>query len=336
MSAIPETAVSDADRKEKGGHAEACRPIGETMLNILKDAPAAQGPLAFVQEGFTAFSPLEANAILKEAAYDRQRKISADHVSVLADLMRRKEWEPRDKVDFALLNDRLILVNGYHRMTAQVMSGATIEWTVVIHRCKDEEAVRSLYYKFDTNTRVRTSSQIMAGVDFAGTHGLNGKVASALFNAVPVIASGFKYGHKAKDVLTNKVMDRRLRVAGEYVAAAKKFQACLDGAPVKIRSKLLRGGVTAVALVTVRYQPIRAVEFWTGVVQNDGLRKGDARLALHNDLLSRNIDANAARAMTSSYIPARAWNAFFFAEDLQQIRVPSEPVISIAGTPYEE
>lgn len=305
------------------------------MLNILERPQALQGISAFVKEGFTSFTAVEANQVLVHATYDRQRKISQDHVNVLADIMKRGQWEPKDKLDFALFKGELILVNGYHRMSAQVACGKTIEWTVVIHECRTLDQVRALYYKFDTNTRVRQGAQVLAGIDFAGKNDLPRQMASALFNAVPIIAAGFSKSIKDRDILANRVMDRRLDIAKQYVPAAKIYEECLRGLPVKLKAKFLSAGTTAVAVVTLKYQPMKALDFWMGTAANDGLRKGDPRLALYNDMIARQF--NAGSAVQSVFSPAHAWNAFFEDRQLKLIKLSGyRTSVSIAGTPFEE
>jgi hypothetical protein len=325
-------AVRAVSRKEKGGAPEDARRSYD-MLNVLEMPEKVQGLRAFIREGFTALSAVQANQVLVHATYDGQRKIAEKHVEVLADLMRRDQWLPKNQIDFADLNGQLILVNGYHRMTAQIRSGKTILWTIVIHPCRDETEVRSLYYKFDTNSRTRTGAQIIAGVGLADQYGLSATMAEKLFNAVPIIASGFSKAVKDRDTLTTRVTDRRLALAREYVPAAKLYEKCLGRIPVRIGAKFRTAGVTAVALATLRYQPKMAVEFWTGTVQNDGLHKGDPRLALHNDMLSRSM--NTGSSVQSIYAPAYAWNAWFEGRQIKIIKVYSTSRVAIAGTPWE-
>lgn len=334
LSRLPKN--SGTSQPKENGREPENRDRGDiSMLNVVERTAIPQGIESFVREGFTIFSAVEANQVLLHAAYDRQRKISEDHVRVLADIMKRNQWEPKDKLDFALLKGELILVNGYHRMSAQVASGKPIEWTVVVHPCRTLDQVRGLYYKFDTNTRIRQGAQVLAGIGFSDKHEISRKMSSALFNAVPIIASNFSKSIKDRDVLANRVMDRRLEIASQYVPAAKVYESCLEGLPVKVKAKFLSAGTTAVAIVTLRYQPLKALEFWQGTASNDGLRKGDPRLALYNDMIARQF--NAGSAVQSVFSPAHAWNAFFEDRPLKVIKlVGYRTSVSIAGTPYED
>lgn len=305
------------------------------MMNVMSFTQHGHPMLGFVHEGFITFSAVQANEVLKHAVFEWQRKISEDHVRVLADIMSRGSWEPKDKVDFAALGDDLILVNGYHRMRAQVACGRPVEWTVVIHRCISMGEVRSLYHKFDTNTRIRQAPQILAGCGFSEGHNLPKNIASALYNAVPIIAANFSKLVKDRDILTSRVVERRIEMATEYARAASMYDQCLKGCAVKLKGKFLVAGTAAVALVTLRYQPIKANEFWRGAAENNGLLRGDPRLTLHNDLLSR--ARNAGSAVQAFASPAYAWNAWFDDREIKVIKIYKEQTRAfLSGTPFEE
>lgn len=304
------------------------------MLKTVEQKPDDdQLALSFVQEGFVTFSAVQANLVLRLCQFDGQRRVTKDQVATLADIMTRGKWQPKDKLDFAIFDGKPILLNGYHRMNAQVKSGRSIKWTVVCHPCATYEEVRELYYKFDTNTRIRSGAQILAAVDFADNFGLTKQMAEALFRSVPVIANNFSSMHKDKDRLTAKVMDRRLDFARNYSAAAEKYWASLDGCQPSFKRKFLSAGVCAVGLVTFRYQPIVAQEFWSNVALNDGLRRGDPRQTLHNFFLARSV-GNGSQVVTA-IAPSLAWNAFFEGRDLQIIKIYERPNIYISGTAFE-
>lgn len=328
-------AVSDAP-KGKGGAAETVRPIQENaMLNVI-DRPAEgkskQEVLDFLHEGFVKISALEMHRILQVCQYEHQRAVTERHIEVLADLMARGQWQPKSQIDFAVLDGKFILVNGYHRAYAQVRSGKTIEWSVAFHKCKTPADLRSLYWSFDTNVRVRGTHDILRANEFADTHNIGKVMSEALYRAVPYIAAGFQMNQQGRDYLVERQIDRRLQLAGEYAKAAGRYEACLEGLGGGRKKRLLGGGIVAVAVITLRYQSARAWEFWSGVANNDGLNRGDPRQALVTDLLTR---AGAAGASVTAYAPAMiAWNAFFLERDLKLIKVIDSFTPCIEGTPF--
>lgn len=289
---------------------------------------------SFVRTGFVTISAVQMNMILRFATYDHQRRVDKRHIAVLSDLMSRDQWEPKDKIDFADFNGRLILVNGYHRAHAQVATGRFIEWTIVVHSCASEDDLRALYYKFDTNTRTRTPNQILNGVGFSEEHGLSKTMGAALFRAAPIIAAGMRMAHggSAENVLTQRVMDRRLSAAAEYAPAAAVLDVLFKDVPFAIKPKIFVAGFMAVALATVRYQEAAGAEFWSGFSRNDGLRRGDPRHTLLNDLMTRS--KRHTLMAQSMIVPAVAWNAYFRNRPLSQIKVTETTRFELLGTPF--
>lgn len=303
------------------------------MLDTLK-APDQQGVRDILTEGFTKLTAVEMHRVLDNCGYEHQRFVSEKHVAVLTDLMSRGKWQAKSQLDFGVLNGRYILINGYHRGYAQVRSGKSIEWTIALHHVKTEDDLRPLYYAFDTNVRVRGARDILKAYEFSETTGLAADVAAALYTAIPVIASKFDLNPAKKFTLDAKAVDRRLALATEYAKAAARFGACLDGLRVARKKKFLSGAVTAVAVITFRYQSEAAWQFWSAVAQNDGLKRGDPRHALAMDMLSRTgKNGNSAMSFGPSIV---AWNAFFEDRKLQLLRVhPETFVAAIAGTPFD-
>lgn len=291
-----------------------------------------QGVRDFLTEGVTTLSAIEMNRVLDNCGYEHQRKVTERHVMVLADLMKRGRWQAKSQIDFAVLNGRYILINGYHRAYAQVRSGKGIAWSIALHPVKTEADLRSLYYAFDTNLRVRGARDILAATEFGQQHGLNDDMAKSLYAAVPMIARRFSTNHYDADVLINSQVDLRLGFAAEYAKAAARYAACLDGVPMRRKRKFLVGGITAVAVTTFRYQSETAWTFWTGVAQMENLSRGDARLTLASDFMTRPVASGAVAVIAPSII---AWNAFFNERELRIIKVTEHFVPAIYGTPFD-
>lgn len=334
MSLAAQIAASDAP-KGKGGTAEAARPIQEkAMLNVAErpmEGKAKQEVLDFLYEGFARISATEMHRILQVCQYEHQRPTSERHVAVLADLMTRGQWQPKSQIDFAVLDGRYILINGYHRAYAQVRSGKTIEWSVAFHPVRNETELRSQYFAYDTNIRPRGINDILRANEFGERHGLTNAQARSLYGAVPYIASNFVLNPKDRNFLVEKQVDRRLQLAEEYIKAAAKYAACLEGMSGARRLKMVSGAVTAVAVVTLRFQSVKAWEFWTGVANNDGLKRGDPRLAFVTDMMMRKVQAGSVDTFAPAII---AWNAFFNDRDLRLIKVLDSFKPEIDGTPF--
>lgn len=306
------------------------------MAEIAQLHPVPQVDLGFIQEGFHTFTAAQANIVLRECPFDGQRKISKDHVAVLADIMKRNVWEEKDKLDFAMLNGRPILINGYHRMHAQIASGKPIRWTVIMHPCVSMNDVRALYFRFDTNTRIRGYHSLLDAMNFAEQAGLSKTMATAVYRAMPLIANKFSDATKDRDNITAKVIDKRMELARRYRDAAQRYEAAITGCLPGFKNKFYSAGVCAVALVTFRDQAIRAAEFWNGAAINDGLRRGDPRHTMNMYLHGKMVHGGGGRMTRNAFAPAACWNAFFEDRDLLIVKIYEGRKITVAGTEFEE
>lgn len=293
-----------------------------------------EGIRDFVKHGERSLSATQAEKVMIECRYPRQRKVDVEHAKALSDIMEAGNWRDYDQLNFARFDGKLILVNGYHRMHAQCISKLTIRWSIVIHDCLTLEAIQELYIKFDTNVRTRTPEQVLSSFDLAGKLGVPKTVAKAVYAAVPFIYHRFSTSKIGRDLSSMRVIERRLDVAEEYGAEARLLAQALHRGTGKINVKLRNGGVAAVALVTLRGQPQRALEFWTRVAMFDGLRKGQPEWALCTALLDSKMDMSRGFQHASYAIPAAAWNAFYSGERLTNINVKDVEFVSIAGTEF--
>ena len=293
---------------------------------------STQGKLAFIREGQATFTPVQAQMVLDHCRYERQRdetKAQA-HIGALAEQMRRGLWLPKTQIDFARVGGQFILVNGHHRMHAQIAAAANILWNVVIHDCADDAEVAGLYWKFDTTLRKRSDANVLKGIGFAESTGLNKTVAAALWKAAPTIANGLRF-YRYQNNEKNLLPDEKQAIAEGYVPEALIAQSLIDDATPMTRMLLRSSSRFALMLVTLRHCPDRAYEFWKGVCEDDGLTKGDPRKSLLVDFQTR----SGARGLQAQHMMAiaRCWNAWHAGQTLKHVKVTGH-AIALAGTPY--
>jgi hypothetical protein len=287
-----------------------------------------------LDEGHIILSPHEAALLLAETRYERQTRdltaAGSDHIAVLADIMSRGKWRRREKLDFARLHGRLILVNGHHRLGAQVQAGVPLEWTVVIHECGTEDEVADLYASFDTNVRARGVGTILDVSGQADKLDLTKSTATALYRAVPLIAMNFSFSIKDRSPVAHRVIDRRFAIMSAFKKEAKAWETATKAAPTLVKKRLSTQGALAVALMTFRHQPQSAAEFWGGVAENDGLRKGDPRHSYLAVLTGPSGMKDGSAATTAGYAAA-GWNAFFEGRQNNYLKLTGA-AFRIAGT----
>jgi hypothetical protein len=317
---------------EKGPHRSATP--SESKMNVTAQTTTMQPQR--LEEGVVNFTPARANHILATCRYERQRPIDKLHVATLLEHMKRGSWRERVQIAFARVNGRWILIDGYHRLTAQAQSGRDIVWTVTIYDAASEAEVDTLYYKFDTNLRQRSANNIAGAVRLADRAGISKTMASNLQRAAKVIMSDMRVGTGSltqEQIIQLRMADAVLEACHAYAAQAAMAEELFSAAPALLRAKIKSGGFLAVILVTLRHQEKFARAFWGGLAENDGLKKGDPRRTLFMALTDRSF--NTGNMQQSVIVPAKAWNAFFDQQPLQMIRVTAGQTIKIAGTPFK-
>lgn len=118
----------------------------------------------------------------------------------------------------------------------------------------------------------------------------------------------------------------------EWASEAGVIFGAMSLAPGFNKSLFYRGAVLAVALVTCRYSPEKAIGFWGGAATDDGLRNGDSRKALINWL--RNNSVRKAQAMQHRAAIA-CWNSWFKDKSLTKVYPDTGASLKILGTPIE-
>lgn len=308
-----------------------CRKVDDMVLNL---AFAGKRLLEhIIREGRLRIGPELAQRILSEALYKNQRKVYRHHVVLLADDMRRKRWTAGSQICFVLFHGRLYLVNGQHRLHAVIESGEEIEFQILIEAADDEAQLAAIYYRFDRKQRARTTAEVLNAAGVAERFGLSKTAAKATFEAAGLISNGFRRANYQQDPLKARSDDLRLDAARAWWEFGAEYDRLIEPADKVTKGKLFSSGVVAVALVTLKYQQERAVSFWGGLAEDDGLRSGDPRKTLRRDLLNRSLSSGSP--ITPVQVPALAWNAFYAGRSLKIIKVYDEAAVRIAGTPFD-
>lgn len=306
-------------------------PKGDKM-KVIKELRPDKGPTAFIRDGVAVWTPRHANTAFQHCRYEKNRdeKRGKSHIDALCRQMQNGEWLSRSPLDFALLPDgKLILVNGHHRLLAQVQSGQDIEWQIIIHDCADMDEVRNLFWRFDTVIRKRSTQNVLAGVDAAESLGLSKTASFALVRASVFIESGMvpTQGQAHKQYTPAE----KLRLMSEWADEAAAYELAVSLAPAKMRRKLYIGQVMGVALITYRAKPTLAKAFWEGMAKDDGLKRGDPRKTLLDFLRDTH---GASTGLTATAVAcARAWSAWCSERELGLIRVGRSPV-RISGSNF--
>ncbi|HET8702135.1 MAG TPA: hypothetical protein VFL97_10780, partial [Nitrococcus sp.] len=285
-----------------------------------------------LNEGRVLIGPALAKCILENLNYSRQRRLYPPDVALYAEYMGRGKWTPGSQIAFVRLSGRLYLINGQHRLHAVIAYGGEVQFQVLILDAASQAELASLYYRFDVNQRGRSAADVLASADIQALKGISKTLRKSVYGAVALLANGMARPNYSHDPVM-RVVDNRLELAEAWAPEAVRYEAAIKGALRETKSKLRAQGVVAVGLITLRYQPEIASEFWQGVALQDGLSRDDPRSALERDMRSRTWNQGAY--MQPSIAAAQAWSAYFSGKRLTRIHVHANARVRIAGTPFE-
>lgn len=279
-----------------------------------------------------SIGPEEARSILETCVFTGQRPTDPANLRAHAMDMQRGLFRAGSQIIFARLPDNnLILVNGYHRLNAVIEADTVMEFQVMIEPVANHDEVRNLYCSIDTNMRKRSDPEISRAAGLSEEIGVRQSLVSAALNAVAIIASGLRVLRlvdRPAEVLTAY---GRKDAVKEWAAELRVYSEVTQGATKTLRAKLINQGIMAIALVTLRYQPDKAIDFWTGVAENDGLRIGDARKALVTALVEGSHRGQQEAGLL--YVSV-AWNAWFTNRQLSILRLYDTSLCQPMGTPF--
>lgn len=301
------------------------------ILKNVTSSPSLQPLSEIIKEGRMLVGLPIADRILNEAVYQNQRKIYSHHAKFLAEEMRRGSFGQGSQLAFCQIGDKLILVNGYHRMTAITLTGIPQEFQVLIQPVDSLDDVARDYHQYDFGVRKRTVSEVLGAMDFAKKNNLSKTIAKVLYDSALLIENGFvrvAYQHSQN----YKSVDYRTSIARRYVEQAYSFEQAIKNSDPNVKKKLKNSGIMAVAIATFIYQPEKAMAFWKGLADRDGLSRNDPRQTFYNDLLVRNLAKDSIGQGEKA--AALAWNAFYEGRKIAVIKVYAERPVKIFGTPW--
>lgn len=298
---------------------------------LVKGSDRGPKPLEqILANGLVTIEPNLALRIVQTGRFDRQRSVREKHVDALAQQMRRQEWTAGTQIHFGRTPDgELHLVNGQHRMHAVIKADAAIEFQVLITDVRTDDDLIKLYRRHDRLIAPRTVSDALTAEGIPERFNIRHQIATATFRAIPVIQSKFR-GVRWADPYLTRSDEARLRMAAEWWDAAANIQEWIDLAPSKVKSMLNSAGAFAVALVTARFQAVKAESFWKGVADPDGLRSADPRKVYREHLIGQ---PKKGTELVTAKGGAVAWNAFYEGRSITKVVIQNGPVL-IQGTPF--
>lgn len=262
------------------------------------------------------------------SVYEGQRRVRQYHVNHLASEMKKGKFMPTAVIHFCMLNGKPHLVNGQHTLRAIVESQVPQKLTVVRVSVTSELELARMYMSYDIGIK-RSLKDAIKALGLEEITGLSYDHISKLCSACTWIERGFHYRF-IKTLENRKVLpfEDQINLAQPWFDEYKMVFNTISPCGSTIRNKIQKNSVLSVALITFRYRPQNAEDFWRQVAQDDGLRISDPRKTLHNYLLKyvdiTRVSSGDKRQYivhpdTFSRAVARAWNGFMSGEELKTI-----------------
>ena len=285
--------------------------------------------------GKDLITPECADEILRECRYPKQRALRDDRVLYLAEELVAERWEPTVITLCPCAETGLTyLVDGQHRLSAIPLAKKPAPLNFVLEPKRTLAEVDAAYRVMDAHAK-RTLQDRLRASDLPDKLGLNDWELRQLGMAIPPLADGFVTNHPYS--MSHNPMVRhdelRMQLMREWAGDARLFFDCLRGATHGDRNRFRNGTMIAFAILTMRYQPVKAQEFWTAIALNDGLLRGTPQWYFRNQIMEQgrknHHSAEMARRMAS------CWNAYMTGKTINSTVVKNLAAnINILGTPY--
>ncbi len=274
----------------------------------------------------------QAAEFLSKFHWDVQRNTSTPIVNDYAAQMKRGEFD-NSGITIGYLDGKGYLINGKHRLEALLQSGATVEFTISHIICRDEEHLKRLFGNQDVH-RMRSYRDAYKAFWDEEQIGLRSQEINALGQGVRIIRDGFIHKEPGGSVISLRSRVVQKRAIEDWIPAAKLyFAAVRDCQTPELRPRFYNAAVTAIGLITCRYQPQLAETFWRRVAANDLLGNRSPEQALVTMMIT-----TATRTIGSGGYARRVasvWNAYCENRKIGQARAlfMTSPM-RLIGTPY--
>lgn len=279
-------------------------------------------------EGFYEVGPQLAAFWLSNFGYQHQRPIRSYHVTSLAAEMVASRFRQRTQVNFCFLDGRYHLTNGQHTLSAIVKSGITQTLCVVVLQVSTEREIADDFSRHDTHLTRRLGDSLVA-------HEVHKDFGCSLTDLNLISAGSAYYAYATKEINNRSSLtlthDQKLAIILRHRDLSMAALRII--ADHKNKGFLTRKTTFASIMFCLSGQREMAEEFWSVLVADDGLRRGDPRKTLLDWLrevttIGGSTGARSAtRALPDHVLVkgiAAAWNAFANRRDLVLIRPKTE------------
>ena len=285
-----------------------------------------------VQSEIRNIGPETAKEILGSQNFRLQRRIKPSQIGALTTAMKDGDFPAGTAIYFGETPEKKVLIDGQHRLFAQVSAGVDIEYAVITLVCKDDNEVQIAYTQLDIGTK-RSISDRMRALDLTGHISLPGKQANALAAGAPFLK--YRFGKMTSRMVSNLSPVQRLELCKEYEAAAAEFFKCIGTAEKWIQEAFMRPHFVALGVFLFHHSPEKALYLWSSLASNSCGTENDPRRRIFN--MSMNVKSTAIalhRSLVVAQAFLRGWNDMMEDKKVKSVLTPA-PIpaekVSITG-----
>lgn len=292
------------------------------MSSINRDPLNFVGAASFIR----VVTPEMAREWLASNSYDRQRPLQRKHVAYLAAQMRNGLFVQNTTIRFAKVGTSTRLIDGQHRLSAVVASDKPMSFNVVIDDLSNEHDMAWTYGHIDVGKR-RTNRDVYHALNLRSEMQFE-KFTHRSWNSFCAAINMIKHGGRsmgASGMPNRGGIEANIDLMKAYQLHANRYFSILPASlrSMKMYEVFYAPAIAMSALVTFRFAPDRAEEFWKKVVFADHSNPSDVTSLLHTYLVStpRYGYQNTIRII---HVIAHIWNKYCNGATLKQIKAPSD------------
>lgn len=294
------------------------------MNNQTIQMPDDAGSIELVQ-----VTPEIAQEWLEKYPFAGQRDIKPELVLLYAREMTLGRFDAISQINLVQVGNKKFLTDGQHRLRGVVKSGVPVMFVIRTRNAADEAIAARDYNSASSEPRTVKDSLRATGVqealELSSTH-LN-----MISAATALIEGGFST--RANRSLLVRSTTEKERAIREWATEFAQYQNAILGAHSALARVLKWRGIVSVGMVTFRYAPFKASQFWGDLVSEDDRSK--AGIYIERRLLTTDIPKTKNMATVSRTV-AEAWNRFYLGKRLAaNFHALGDSVpIYIAGSPF--
>ena len=206
--------------------------------------------------------------MLTDYAYGNQRRILPSNWRRHYKAMTTGKWLPDSQIDLAVLPDgTTYLINGYHRLTAQVEAATEICYSIRVHGVRDAKEAEAVYSTLDTDLMVRGVGTVVRAAQETLPGDFQGTLRAKFYTAIMYLM----FGRRGTIPL-----DEMEPIWREYLPAMNVIGDLLRShasTRKKVSARLKANGFLMVMLETFRLtegeERKRTYEFWNRIVEGN-------------------------------------------------------------------